>query len=1178
MTFPFSKRYQYGFTALVITASINTTLADDIDLYITSTTGSTEVNPNVLFIIDSSGSMSAVDVPVSSVVCTTEEDVEVSGYDNDYDYPGNYDSDRIYFYDSSDPLPTSEGEPSGSFLIADSYCDLANTAIDSAGEATGHKLIAYTYSSSKWKWRSLPNGTNSGTQVECLLDEGTHGESDASTATYTDKRNNQSDPWTTDSSKKYADWDNRDTYSLYSGNKLNYQTLVNADDGTVTTVTGTTETCETVTTDQERLQVVKDVANNLITSISGINLGIMTFIEGGTEGGYVRKEVVDIDATDTTTGSSNKDLLTAVVDSIDHDGHTPLAETLYEAGRYLKGESPDFGSSSVDDAKDGTNYNSPITDSCQATNNIILLSDGQPYSDFNNNDGIQTYLNADDSLGSYLGSIYDCPADRTQSSDTSPDTSSCLVDVASFLANNDLSSLTGDQYATLYTIGFNSDIDVLADAAEAGNGNYYQSSSYSELSETLSNIILRVLASDTTFMSPAVSVNAFNRLQHSDQVYYAMFSPESDARWDGNIKKYTINDAGEILDQNGDQAINSSTGYFKDTAHSYWSDSIDGKTTSSGGARNEQTAPRTVYTYTGASAPTSSVNLDQSNYTVLDSNTALTQAMLGVSSATGRTDLINWALGYEDDGSTEKTFIGDPLHSRPTVAIYGAGIDGIEDATIFFGTNEGFLHAIDGETGAEEFAFIPQALLPNLESYFDDTAGIKTYGLDGEITLWKNDLNNNGFIYSSANDGTTTLDAGEGLYLYVGMRRGGSNYYALDVTDRSNPELMWRIEGGSGDFAELGQSWSKPALGNVSIDGSTTQVLFFGGGYDEDQDEATTPQVDDIGRSLFMVDASSGQLLWSAGPNESDDLTLSDMQYSIPANVTVGDLSNDGLTDVVFAATMGGEVWRFDIDNDNTGVASLATGGKVLDINGTDQTNNRKFFGQPDVSLFTPRGEAPYFLVSIGSGTRDNPLDQETLNRFYVKKEYSPYEAPKDSDGNINYTARVESDLYDASENLLQTGSTTEQSTAQVSLDSASGWYIRLSGTDSDNGEKVINGSTTFGGKVIFTSFTPDFTSTGTDCELNLGIARLYILDILDGSAGADLDGDGDIDGDDVNVELAQTGLPAPANIVYTQSTNDEGENIEGQTTKVLCVATECFGDLLNGDGELTKSYWRENN
>ena len=1204
MKLSISKFYHFGFSVLMSVATANTALADDIDLYITSTTGSSDVKPNVLFIIDSSGSMDAVDVPVDTLVCTTEDNVEITGYDPDFSYPGDYNASRIYVFDPGENSPAEGGSDVGSFLTSDSYCDAANTSIAAAGEAISHKLTAYRpkNNGTKWKWRKLQESDKSGIKVECETDAGEHGENTGDAAVYATSAQDSANEWTSVSDDRFDNWSNRVTYNLYAGNKLNYQDLVNAEDGTVTTVEGSTQTCETTTTIEERLQVVKNVANNLITTVSGINLGIMSFVEGDREGGFVRKEVVDIDATNVTTGDDHKTELTAVVNGINHSGHTPLGETLYEAARYFKGESPDFGSGhSVDESISGSNYISPITDVCQATNNIILLSDGQPYSDFNHNDGIQTYLNTDDGIDDDTipdPSDYDCPSQSDNSSDSDP-SRSCLVEVADFIAHNDLSTLDGKQTAALYTIGFANDLAVMEDAAAAGEGNYYQSNSYTELTDTLNNIIVRVLASDTTFMSPAVSVNAFNRLQHNDEIYYGMFSPDANARWNGNIKKYKINDAGEILDQNDDNAINSDTGYFKDTAQSFWSTNADGKETISGGARTargERDTPRTIYTYTGSAAPTAAVRLNQPAHQVLDSNTELTQAMLDVTDATDRTEMINWALGYDDDGTTKTKFIGDPLHSRPTVVVYSGTSADTQDTTVFFGTNEGFLHAIngdvdDGKGGEEEFAFIPQALLPNIKDYVNDTAGTKIYGLDGEITIWKNDLNNNGVVYSGTSLESTD-GVNEGVYLYIGMRRGGNKYYALDVTDRSAPKLMWRIDGGTGNFTELGQSWSKPILGKVNLNGTPTQVLFFGGGYDTDQDDAAIAEVDDIGRSLFMVDATSGALLWSAGPNSSDDLTLSDMNNSIASNVTIGDLSNDGLTDVVFTSTMGGEVWRFDINNYNTGVSDFATGGEILDINGSSSIDTRKFFAHPDVSLFAPRGEDPYFLIAIGSGTRDDPLNTTVENRFYVKKEFSPFSAPKDSDGVVSYTREVESDLYDATDNLIQSGSETQQKQAIADLGDKSGWFIELEGKDASgvahDGEKVISGSITFGGKVIFTSYTPDFTVTDKGCELNLGIARLYVLDILNGTAAVDLDGSGDdesdgddaddIDEDDRSLELKQTGLPAPANIVHTQATDDDGSDIEGKTKKILCVATECFDDVLSGDGELTQSYWRENN
>ena len=51
------------------------------------------------------------------------------------------------------------------------------------------------------------------------------------------------------------------------------------------------------------------------------------------------------------------------------------------------------------------------------------------------------------------------------------------------------------------------------------------------------------------------------------------------------------------------------------------------------------------------------------------------------------------------------------------------------------------------------------------------------------------------------------------------MRRGGNSYYALDVSDRTKPKLAWSIEGGSGDFAQLGQSWSRMIPARIQKDG-----------------------------------------------------------------------------------------------------------------------------------------------------------------------------------------------------------------------------------------------------------------------------------------------------------------------------------------------------------------------
>ena len=42
------------------------------------------------------------------------------------------------------------------------------------------------------------------------------------------------------------------------------------------------------------------------------------------------------------------------------------------------------------------------------------------------------------------------------------------------------------------------------------------------------------------------------------------------------------------------------------------------------------------------------------------------------------------------------------------------------------------------------------------------------------------------------------------------MRMGGNHYYALDVTDPTNPKLMWNI--GPAQLPGIGQTWSTPVI------------------------------------------------------------------------------------------------------------------------------------------------------------------------------------------------------------------------------------------------------------------------------------------------------------------------------------------------------------------------------
>ncbi len=400
----------------------------------------------------------------------------------------------------------------------------------------------------------------------------------------------------------------------------------------------------------------------------------------------------------------------------------------------------------------------------------------------------------------------------------------------------------------------------------------------------------------------------FNRLNHRSEIYFAVFRPDDTPSWPGNLKKYRLRATDNaVLDYSttaGVEAINPDTGFFTDTAESAWGNIADGKEVHLSGANAMLPAygSRDIYTYYSGS---SSTTLSNTVNALVSTNTNLTKTMFGVGTMTDPqfADHIDWIRGKDVDDADGDTvtaenryIIGDPLHSKPIAVTYG-GTEANPDITIFFGANNGFLYAVDSATGVEEFSFLPEVMYAAQDILRTNSSTVNhEYGIDGSVTPFVHDANADGAI-----SGT-----GEFVYLYFGMRRGGRNYYALDVTDRDNPKILWQIEGGTGDFVELGQTWSQPILGRIDIDGTPTTVLYFAGGYDENQDDTTLRATDSMGRAVYIVNALTGALIWKGGDGVSYDEDFNDMLYSIPADLSVVDINSSGQDDIIFVGDMGG--------------------------------------------------------------------------------------------------------------------------------------------------------------------------------------------------------------------------------------------------------------------------------
>lgn len=748
-----------------------------------------------------------------------------------------------------------------------------------------------------------------------------------------------------------------------------------------------------------------------------------------------------------------RDDLVAKVDRMVANGYTPIVPTMYDAARYLRNEV--------------ASRPTPITSTCQPTH-MVLLTDGQA------NDNTDTAKNG---IGAWTG---------TCTGDSSIDGERCARTLATFMAQEDqLSSQEGDNLVTTHTIGFALDAasnsnaikDFLADVAQNGGGSFNTAENATQLSQVFNQILQEVLATDTTFVSASAPVNTFNRQDNKDELYFSLFRPAATDRWVGNLKRYRMETSegnAFIVDVDGVPAIDTNNGFFKTSARSWWSPSNDGANVGDGGAASQLPLATNRKLLTNVTAGSNSLTA------IADSNSELTAAKLGVSTSTEREALISYIRGLSN--GIERKSLGDPIHATPSLITYDCnskdaqGVCTSDVQSAIFGTNEGFVQMFDTNTGVEQFAFMPDVLLPNTKRLAangptGNNGGARQYGMDNTVTVWANDANSNGAI-----------DSGEFVYAYATMGRGGRNIYALDITNPTSPSLMWKIEGGSGDFARLAQTWSAPVRTKIKIDATDTDVLVFGGGYDPDQDEADVRTIDDEGNDIFVVNARTGALIWRASSS------ISGMNYSIPSGVAVIGLQADangkayidpnGLAGQIFVGDMGGQVWRFHVNNGTSGNA-LITGGLFASVAGSDATSARRFYHEPEIALATVNN-ALSLTVNIGSGYRGHPLNTAIDDRFYSFRTE-----------NLTGTGGVlsEADMYDATSLVTATDDQIDD------VLEANGWYIRMT----RNGEKVLSRPLAIGGDLLFNTYEPQTDQNA--CKAAFGISRAYRVDLLTSTA-----------------------------------------------------------------------------
>jgi type IV pilus assembly protein PilY1 len=765
---------------------------------------------------------------------------------------------------------------------------------------------------------------------------------------------------------------------------------------------------------EPKIVIAKRVIGDLLTTTEGVRFGLMRFENSSQQNSPAgsAKLVAQI-GTDVAT-------IKTALNAMTSSGYTPLGEAATDVNSY-------FGGNKL---IDGTQYPNPIQYSCQP-NFVIMITDGM----WNGNIDPQPVATT-----MYTTDHYGTASDGKQN---------VIVDTVGF-------NLTGSDLQA---------VPVLQTMAKNGGGAFYTANNSVQLEQALQDAIRQIMAATFSFATPVVPTTGTSGI---DNAYLAAFQSNPSARfWKGYMKSYQRDTTTGLIqvDANGIPLASALV----------W----DGGTTLS----TYPSTSRTIYTL-----------LSGTRQSFAKTNSNITTTVLGVAASSDRDKVIDFIRGIDSydenlNGNTteERAWkLGDIFHSTPVLvtkpvltsldATYNTFKSNNASRTVVLlaGANDGMLHAFKetngatpSEDGKELWGFIPNDMLVKLKDLAATVADHEYY-VDSSIiaadicTNVKTDGSGN---CNSASDWKTIAIFGE--------RRGGANYTALDITDTTNPVLLWTTQFTDSKIAE---SWSEPAIGKIKLStGGAKWVAFVGGGYD-------TPNNNTLGKAFFVIDLSNGSKLWEYYKSGSPTDDKQYMNFSLAANPTAVDLDNDGFIDRVYIGDVGGQVWKFNVNPSGgaTIVSGLVTNwtGKRIFAADSAQANpplageyypNQGIYSAPALAFDGSNN----LWVYVGTGDRNHPNNTGS-NRFYGFKD--------DPNNMTNATALTESSLTNLSSG---TGTVT------------TGWYIPMASS-----EKILTPAEIFNGAVLFTSFTP---TTVVTCSSGGGNAKLYSANMTTGDAALNL-------------------------------------------------------------------------
>lgn len=951
-------------------------------------------------------------------------------------------------------------------------------------------------------------------------------------------------------------------------------------------------------------------------------------------GGFVRAPIDEY--------STNRVDIDNAITSLDAQTLTPLGETLFKLYTYFMPRSPAARPTGVNSSEfpaylynttngDYTSTSSsrpddPITQACQK-NFIIMVTDGAP-----TGDDFSTSSSHTQGFSSFTGLIGDYAPDAVGDPDIGSDATpevgdppwtastgaGYLDDIARFMQRNDCRpDHTGDQLVDVYTVGFATRGPVnslLQKTADEGNGLFFSGNQAETLTRALVNSVQDIISKSQGFSAATVPAA---RTSDGGNIYTTLFQPTS-ARpfWPGMLRSYEITAAGEILDSTGSCALTDlvdpafcagGTFLSEDVAPPYWNAANN---MPSANSRNLQISlagsPDQIIadfdhgvseTDLGGSLGSVSDYPPSANVTsTSDLDEAVVSFLAGCEWGTGM------ASGGGDDfqgcvdrtrivsGNTVADRLGDIFHSNPVVVgppnsyieevsyqLFAADTDHSQrDRIIIAGANDGFLHgfnagsyqslnsAHDEGTGVEVFGFMPWGARSKVMDLAKDDATLHPLSVDGSPSVADVWIDSNSDVDDAkqASEWKTVL--------VTGMREGAEHYLALDVTDPSEsdyPDYMWEFpqESDSTWRAYVGETWSRPVITRVRVEHSSGDieerwVAVVGFGYDPTSDPNNTALYDATslkGRGVAMIDIETGDPLAvrKFGASTGD---VADMLYAIPSSPGVLDYDQDGFADLVYIGDLGGNIWKWVVRANGT---ADPTAGQLYqpnwsfrkwfsdDPSRTSGAHTRSFYFAPSATIVNG-----ILHLGIGSGERSNLNCSSTVDGCTVLNRFYVLKDRDIWDGGTLATidGRAES-----------TGDLTDVTNYEDSCPAVEpkGFFFTV-----PDGEKFVTNSEVFNAFFFISTFEPDLSNV---CEPS-GESTLYgVLAKCGQGFFGPPSPSSPIAGIDRSMDLGN-GMPTDARLSIAPG---EGGN--------RLIISKQDGELINIDSGTSSSehgtlYWRE--